>query len=335
MGRVRVAVAAAVAGLSIGLAGCGGSSPAPSSSTQGAGTASPSASAAPTPVLEQDFPDPDVLQVGDTYYAYATQRPGPNQNLQIATSKDLKSWQLLEKDPLPELPAWATTGRTWAPDVSKVGNGYVMYFSAHSVDPDLQCIGVARGTSPAGPFTNVGAKPLVCPADQGGAIDPASFVDADGTRYLIWKNDGNCCGKDTWLQLQKTSADGLSLAGPPVKLVKQDQAWEGDLVEAPTLVRQGSQYALLYSANSYAGEKYATGYATADKVTGPYRKAPQPLLSTSGSGILGPGGQDVVAGPGGATYLAVHGWDPAITRRGMYLLPLTWQGAQPVVRPAG
>ncbi len=340
MGRVRVALArtvvGAVAGLSIVLAGCGGSSSSSSSAGQGTGGgASPSASAAPTPVLEQDFPDPDILKVGDTYYAYATQRPGPNQNVQIATSKDLKTWEPLEKDPLPELPAWATTGRTWAPDVSKAGNGYVMYFSAHSVNPDLQCIGVARGTSPAGPFTNVGSKPLVCPADAGGAIDPASFVDADGTRYLLWKNDGNCCGKDTWLHLQKTSPDGLTLAGPPVRLVKQDQAWEGNLVEAPTLVREGSTYALLYSANAYSGDKYATGYATADKITGPYRKAPQPLLSTSGTGIIGPGGQDVVEGPGGADFLAVHGWDGAITRRSMYLLPLTWQGGAPVIGSTG
>ena len=284
------------------LAGCGGSSSSSasspsSSSQQGQAAASPSPSA-PEAVLDENFPDPDVLQVGDTWYAYATQKASPNSNLQEATSKDLKTWQLLDTDPLPRLPSWATTGRTWAPDVSKVGNGYVMYFTAHSVDPDVQCIGVARATSPTGPFTSVGSKPLVCPAAQGGAIDPASFVDADGTRYIVWKNDGNCCGKDTWLQLQKTSPDGLELAGAPVKLIKQDQAWEGELVEAPTLVRHGSQYTLLYSANSYAADKYVTGYATANKLTGPYTKNPQPLLSTSNTGIIGPGGQDVVHGPG-------------------------------------
>jgi beta-xylosidase len=166
----------------------------------------------------------------------------------------------------------------------------------------------------------------------GGAIDPGSFVDADGTRYLVWKNDGNCCGEDTWLQLQKTSPDGLTLAGPPVKLIKEDKPWEGNLVEAPTLVRHGSQYTLLYSANSYAGDKYVTGYATAPRLTGPYTKAPQPLLTTSGTGIIGPGGQDVVHGPGGTDYLAVHGWDQGLSKRELYLLPLTWQGAKPVVK---
>jgi arabinan endo-1,5-alpha-L-arabinosidase len=320
------------------LAACGGSGSSSASSASSASSsqqaqagASPSPSG-PQPVLDENFPDPDVLQVGDTWYAYATQKASPNSNVQVATSKDLKTWQLLDTDPLPQLPAWATTGRTWAPDVSKVGNGYVMYFAAHSTDPDLQCIGVARATSPTGPFTNLGSKPLVCPADEGGAIDPASFVDADGTRYLVWKNDGNCCGDDTWLQLQKTSADGLKLTGPPVKLVKQDQPWEGDLVEAPTLVRHGSQYTLLYSANSYAGDKYVTGYATANKLTGPYTKNPQPLLTTSKTGIIGPGGQDVVHGPGGSDYLAVHGWDDGLSKRELYLLSVTWQGAKPVVK---
>ncbi len=335
MSRARVAAVAAVVAVVLGGCGSSGSSSAgtgspgaTSSGTASPGAASPSAAA---PVLDQDFPDPDVLEVDGTYYAYATQKPGPNQNIQLATSKDLKTWQPFDKDPLPELPAWATTGRTWAPEVTKVGDGYLMYFTAHSVNPDLQCIGVARATKPTGPFTNVSSKPLICPADQGGAIDAASFVDADGTRYVLWKNDGNCCGKDTWLQLQKTSPDGLRLVGPPVKLVKQDQPWEGNLVEAPTLVRRGSQYTLLYSANSYAGEEYATGYATADKVTGPYRKAPQPLLSSSGTGLIGPGGQDVVTGPGGESFLVVHGWDPAITKRAMYLLPVTWKGPEPVV----
>ncbi len=331
MRSTRVAVVTAV--VAVVLSGCSSSGSSSSGSSSPAGSASPGAASpsAATPVLDQDFPDPDILEVDGTYYAYATQRPGPNQNIQLATSKDLKTWQTADKDPLPELPAWATTGRTWAPEVTKIGDGYVMYFTAHSVNPDLQCIGVARATKPTGPFTNVGDKPLICPAGEGGAIDAASFVDADGTRYVVWKNDGNCCGKDTWLQLQKTTPDGLRLAGPPVKLVKQDQPWEGNLVEAPTLVRRGTQYALLYSASSYAGDQYATGYATADKITGPYRKAPQPLLSSSGTGLIGPGGQDVVEGPDGKSYLAVHGWDPAITKREMYLLPITWKGPEPVV----
>src|SRR5688500_10621901 len=45
------------------------------------------------PVLNIDFPDPDLLKVGDTYYAYAT-GAGPT-NIQMARSKDLVKWDVL------------------------------------------------------------------------------------------------------------------------------------------------------------------------------------------------------------------------------------------------
>jgi arabinan endo-1,5-alpha-L-arabinosidase len=330
-GRIVVVAAAALA---VSLAACGGASSSSASGASGASAGAPAAStsAAPAPVLDEDFPDPDLLRVGDTWYAYATQKRGSFGNLQVARSKDLRSWNLLSDDPLPRLPAWASAGRTWAPDVSAArGGGYVLYFAAHSVNPDAQCIGVARGTAPTGPFTPVGDKPLICPADLGGAIDPASFVDADGTRYLLWKNDGNCCGEDTWLWLQRTTRDGLRLVGSPAKLIKQGQAWEGNLVEAPDLVRHGSRYTLFYSANDYSGPMYATGYATAFTITGPYTKAAQPLLTTDGTDVIGPGGEDVVADPDGRSWIAFHGWDEAQTLRALYLLPVTWQPDRPVV----
>jgi beta-xylosidase len=116
-----------------------------------------------------------------------------------------------------------------------------------------------------------------------------------------------------------------------VKLVKEDQPWEGNLVEAPDLVRHGSAYTLLYSANDYSGPAYATGYATASKLTGPYRKEAQPLLTTEKTGVIGPGGEDAITGPGGRAYVVFHGWDSARTHRALYVLPLTWQGGVPVV----
>jgi len=335
--RRQVRAAALLAAAATLLTACGGGD-APSPGTP-SGSGSPSASATTSApavakvVLDEDFPDPDVLKVGDTYYAYATQKPGPLRNLQMATSTDLVTWEVVDADPLPQLPAWANPGRTWAPEVSAVPGGFAMYFTARNASPDLQCIGVATATKPTGPFKPVGTKPLICPADQGGAIDAAMFVDTDGSRHLLWKNDGNCCGKDTWLQIQPLSPDGLRLTGPAKRLIKQDQPWEGNLVEAPTLIRRDTGYALLYSANDYSGDKYATGYATAKTLNGPWTKSEEPLLSSEDTGTIGPGGQDVVEAPDGSQQLVFHGWDAAITKRSMYLAPLTWRGTEPVVGP--
>src|SRR5215207_5171791 len=149
-------------------------------------------SSAPQPVIDQDFRDPDLLLVEGTYYAYATQRVDGSHNVQLATSTDLSTWEVAEQDVLPTLPAWATSGRTWAPDVTAVAKGYVMYVTAWDADSNLQCIGTATSRSPQGPFHPVGGRPLICPEQRGGAIDAATFIDKDGTRYLLWKNDGNC-----------------------------------------------------------------------------------------------------------------------------------------------
>jgi beta-xylosidase len=252
--------------------------------------------------------------------------------VRVARSDDLVEWETLP-DALPDLPSWVRPGKTWAPEVTEIAPGrYVMYFTATNVRPVLQCIGTATATSPEGPFTAVGAGMLVCPAEQGGAIDASTFQDADGTRYLLWKNDGNCCGLDTWIQIAPLAADGLSLTAPPTKLVRQDQEWEGDLVEAPTLVLRDGVHTLLYSANDYGGPGYAIGYATAPSVLGPYTKAEDPLLTTRDAPeLVGPGGQDVVVGPDGEDRLVFHSWYLDRTYRGMNVLPVTWEDGAPTV----
>lgn len=287
------------------------------------------------PVLDEDFPDPDILQVDGTYYAYATNTA--TQNVQVATSTDLVEWELSDDDALPDLPLWVIPGKTWAPEVTQVGPGrFVMYTTTTNFTPAVQCIAAATATSPEGPFEVVGDRMLVCPHEEGGAIDASTFTDDDGTRYLLWKNDGNCCGFDTWLYAAPLSADGLTLAGPSTRLVKQDQDWEGNLVEAPTLVKREGAYVLMYSANDYGGEEYAIGYATADSVTGPYTKAEEPLFTTDASDgrYVGPGGQDVVVAPDGSDRLLFHSWLGGITYRGMSALPLSWENGRPVLEPA-
>jgi arabinan endo-1,5-alpha-L-arabinosidase len=310
-------------------AGCGSDTP---------DAAEPSASeSAPAsgvnPVIDRDFPDPDVLEVDGTYYAYATN--GQNHNVQVASSTDLETWEDLPDDALPTLPTWVIPGKTWAPEVTQLEDGsFVMYTTTTNFDPTLQCIAVATADSPEGPFEIVGDQMLVCPEDDGGAIDASTFLDDDGTRYLLWKNDGNCCGMDTWLHIAPLSDDGLSLAGKETELVKQDQGWEGNLVEAPTLVERDGTYVLMYSANDYGSDKYAVGYATADSPTGPFTKAEEPLLTTdiSNGEFVGPGGQDVVTAPDGSDRLVFHSWDLAFVQRGVNVVPLEWEDGRPVVR---
>ena len=274
-------------------------------------------------VLNANFADPDVVEVDGTYFAYATN--DNNRNVQVASSTDLRDWKVLP-DALPDLPNWVIPGKTWAPEVTKLNDdSYVMYFTATNFSPTLQCIGVATASDPAGPFTVQGEAMIVCPADEGGAID-ASTVVIDEVLYLVWKNDGNCCELDTWIQAATLSPDGLSITGAPIMLLKQTEVWEGNLIEAPTIVVRGSGLVMLYSANSYGDDRYAIGAATAASLDGPWTKEEGPILSTDGSGGLyrGPGGQDLVSGPNGKDYLVFHGWDTAYTYRALHVAETAW-----------
>jgi arabinan endo-1,5-alpha-L-arabinosidase len=68
------------------------------------------------PVYDGDFPDPFVLAAtGSRYVAYGTQTG--DINVQVMESSDLRRWEH-RGDALPELPAWAEPGRTWAPAAS-------------------------------------------------------------------------------------------------------------------------------------------------------------------------------------------------------------------------
>jgi arabinan endo-1,5-alpha-L-arabinosidase len=289
------------------------------------------------PVLDQDFPDPDVLQVDGVYYAYATNSKGIR--VQAARSEDLVNWTWLP-DALPRLPEWAVHdfGWVWAPEVTTgaTAGTYLMYYTARyrMGFGGVQCIGLALADAPDGHFESPLEEPFICQIDEGGSIDAASFVDDDGRRYLLWKNDGNSRGSQTWIYIQELPADGLALLGEPVRLIRADQFWEGPLVEAPTLWKHDDRYVLFYSANDYASLHYAVGYAIAGEIFGPYEKAPRPLLATNiAAGVVGPGGQDVVIGPDGQTWMLFHAWSGHGYRH-LNLVRLDWtEEAHPVLVP--
>src|SRR5205814_9154733 len=101
------------------LAGCG----------QNAPSASVPSGQFKNPVIDRNFADPFILKVGTTYYGYATGDGADN--IQVEKSSDLVHWSRLP-DALPDRPAWqpSSTGLTWAPDVAKIGDTFVMYHTA-------------------------------------------------------------------------------------------------------------------------------------------------------------------------------------------------------------
>jgi hypothetical protein len=121
-------------------------------------------------------------------------------------------------------------------------------------------------------------------------------------------------------------------------VIRRDQTYEGNVVEAPTLVKRGATYYLFYSANDFGGGGYRTSYATSSSLTGPYTKATTELMTTDRfrGDVRGPGGQDVVTDPRGNTSIVFHGWDPTYSYRAMYVSALDWSAeGVPSVAEAG
>jgi GH43 family beta-xylosidase len=176
---------------------------------------------------------------------------------------------------------------------------------------------------------------LVCQADLGGSIDASPFRDRDGALYLVWKNDGNAIGTDTWLWAQRLSEDGLRLLGEPVRLLKQTEPWEGRVVEGPFLWRHGERLFLFYAANAYDTADYAEGYAVCDSPLGPCHKAQEnPILASRGA-ASGPGHASMVE-QDGRTWLLYHAWPAGAEGsqspgRQLWLDEVTWEGDRPTV----
>ncbi|WP_052663677.1 family 43 glycosylhydrolase [Psychromicrobium lacuslunae] len=304
--------------------------------------AAPGAQAAQSPklVISGDFPDPDVLQVGSTYYAYSTNSNAGN--IPFATSSSPYGPWSMQGNALPKRPAWAVQsgGWMWAPDVTELKDGsFLMYFAAKSISPGRHCIGAATSASPRGPFVSTAAAPLFCQYSEGGSIDPASFVDTDGKRYLLYKTDGVTTNLPTRLYLQQVADDGVTLIGSRSLLLSSGAASEHGNIEAPTLVKRDSKYVLLYSGGIYTydggNSSYNISYGISSSIRGPYTKSSQSLMTTQSNGraVVGPGGQDVVTSAQGDV-LMLHGWTNSGAARSMFATPISWTNGYPVLPTA-
>ena len=154
------------------------------------------------------YGDPAVFKDGSDYWLIATSNDAPDA-FPILHSVDLEHWE--PKGfvfPAGDEPAWAAKGRNmadfWAPEMARVGEEYWIVFTARQATNAL-AIGLARAPSPLGPWIDNGS-PLIAgkpvnttglgydagqPQLSGGVIDSHLFIDADGDRYLFWKDDTN------------------------------------------------------------------------------------------------------------------------------------------------
>ena len=254
------------------------------------------------PVGAADFPDPSVIRVGDEYWATATSSEWAP-HFPLLYSRDLVNWEL-KGQVFAEAPAWAK-GSFWAPEIATDQGRYFIYYTARRQDNRL-AVAVATAERPAGPWTDHGE--LV--AQEPGSIDPVPFTDAQGVRWLVWKEDGNSRKLPTLIWIQRLSADGLKLVGERREILRNDVPWEGAVVEGPFVLRRGDYYYLFYSGAGCCGKgcNYALGVARAKAMLGPWEKCPvNPILKDNDAWRC-PGHGSIVTDPAGRYWLLYHAY---------------------------
>jgi len=255
--------------------------------------------------------DPFVLNHQGVYYVYATSF---FQGFYVWTSKDLKTFEGPFK-------AYEKSKRSfgasdfWAPEVIVHDGQYIMHYSARDPKDGRLKIGVAKATSPLGPFIDVyDQQPMF---DFGYAvIDGHVFIDDDQKKYFYFARD---CSEyvyegrhESHLYVSMISDDLLSLKGDIIRVLQPSQPWEfksgeSRWNEGPFLLKHDGFYYLMYSSNFYASKEYAIGYATSKSPLGPFIKAEEnPVLSYVDQVISGPGHNSVVKTEKGELLCVYH-----------------------------
>src|SRR5690606_36802527 len=149
----------------------------------------------------------------------------------------------------------------WAPEIAQIGDTFYIYYTARNRNNHRLCVGVATSKKIEGPYDDHGA--MIC--QKVGSLDGMPVDDTDGQKYLFWKEDGNSQGQPTPIYIQKLSPDGLKLVGEMKEVMRNDQPWEGNLVEGPFVMRKGNYWYMFYSGNACCGVgcNYAMGVARA------------------------------------------------------------------------
>ncbi|MEN8250531.1 MAG: family 43 glycosylhydrolase [Bacteroidota bacterium] len=144
------------------------------------------------PVFEPSFADPTFLRDDDgIFYAYATEEDWNDglgdKIIPIIKSTNLVDWEHVGNafDARPDFVNDGQHRWVWSPDIVKHDNKYFLFYSLSYGEDDKAGIGISWGSSPEGPFTDLGE---LIRSDKIGvehSIAPF-FVEDEGKYYTFW-----------------------------------------------------------------------------------------------------------------------------------------------------
>ncbi|MBR7168824.1 MAG: family 43 glycosylhydrolase [Alistipes sp.] len=257
------------------------------------------------PILGGDYPDPTILREGNDYYMTHSAfdyQPG----LTVFHSTDLVNWEPIS------FALKTYLGSIWAPDISKYGDKYYIYFTvAH---PKGRMNFVTYADSPYGPWSD--------PIDlKVGNIDPCHVVGEDGSRWLFMS-----AGKRVRL-----TDDGLAILPETMETVYEGwqypEEWltEGLCLEGPKLRKIGDYYYYLNAEGGTAGPptSHMVVVARSKSIHGPWENSPfNPLVHTydAADRWWSKGHGSLIDTPDGRWWVVYHAYENGFTNLGRQTL---------------
>lgn len=195
------------------------------------------------PVIESDFPDPDIIRVGSAYYMVSTTMyfmPGGD----LLRSYDLLHWEFvghiferLEDNPAHRLESGQNIfGKgMWAPSLRYHGGKFYVSFSCN----DTHCSHIFIANEPEGPWVHHVMGDFF--------HDPSLFFDDDGRVYIVYGNTElniTELDPDTWQPKQ----GGLN------RILVKDKPYQPLGYEGSHLYKLNGRY-YLFTCHMPAGEK--------------------------------------------------------------------------------
>jgi arabinan endo-1,5-alpha-L-arabinosidase len=243
-----------------------------------------------------------------------------------------------------EYPVWhkemvpENSGHLWAPDVIRVGNRWLVYYSVSSFGKNTSAIGLVSGKTLDPESKDYGWKDegMVIRSvrtDRFNAIDPALVMD-DGR---LWMSFGSFWDGLMLVELDPETGKMKTPDAKPLQIANHAE------IEAPYICKQGDWYYLFVNWGKCCrgvDSTYEIRVGRGREITGPY-------TDKEGVGLNNGGGTPVLAsekefiGPGHASifaekdrqWLVHHYYDGDDRGRSkLRMVPLKWENGWPVVK---
>lgn len=227
--------------------------------------------------------DPSTIVAdGGNYWTFAT-----GDGIKALRSTNLSDWRF-DKPALPANPDWAASVAIphrdyfWAPDVIKVSDRYLLYFSVSSWGKNTSAIGLVTNatlnpTDPKFKWSDTGIVVRSFATNTFNTIDPAVSFDADGK---LWLTFGSYWSGIKLIELDPKTGHRITPDSPMYSLAFNDS------IEAAFIHRRGTNYFLFVNWGQCCqgtNSTYEIRIGRSDKITGPY-------LDRDGKNMLQRGG---------------------------------------------